>query len=194
MKKRKKDTKIQKIITSYGMMLLGAFIFAVACNYFIVPSGLNNSGVIGFAQIVRESLDRFTFIHLPISTIGILNFTFNIPLLLLAWIKISKKFCINTLLCVGAQTIFLTLVPIMKEPILDIVLANAVIGGIIAGVGSGFMLRGGSCSGGIDIFMTVVSKQEVNKLKQIVHECDPKAFVIFNEGMNVDGNFEKRLA
>ena len=295
MKHKKKETKVQKIITNYGMMLAGALIFALACNCFIVPSSLNNSGVIGFSQIVREALDRFTFIHLPISTVGILNFLFNIPLLMLAWFKISKKFCINTLLCVGAQTIFLTIVPILEKPILDVILANAVIGGIIAGVGSGFMLRGGSCSGGIDILgmylsikmpdfsigklavvfnacvyaacaglydleiaiysiiysyfmsqmvdkihyqnikmsatiftrvdhvdkvityslrrgvtywkgsgsytdedtyviMTVVSKQEVNRLKQIVHDCDPKAFVIFNEGMNIDGNFEKRLA
>lgn len=291
----RKGSKLQTVITNYGMMLTGALIFAIACNCFIVPSSLNNSGIIGFSQIFRELLDRFTFVHLPISTVGILNFMFNIPLLLMAWFKISKKFCINTLLCVGAQTVFLTIVPIMEQPILDIVLANAVIGGIIAGVGSGFMLRGGSCSGGIDILgmylsikmpdfsigklcvvfnaciyiacaglydleiaiysviysyfmsqmvdkihyqnikmsatiftkvdhvdkvitynlrrgvtywkgnggytdentyviMTVVSKQEVNKLKKIVHGCDPKAFVIFNEGMNVDGNFEKRLA
>lgn len=284
-----------KLITNYGLMLGGALIFAIACNCFIVPSGLNNSGIIGLSQIVREALDRFTFVHLPVSSVGILNFLLNVPLLLLAWFKISKKFCINTLLCVGAQTVCLTLVPIMEAPILDNVLASAVIGGIVAGVGSGFMLRAGSCSGGIDILgmylimiypdfsigklgvvfnamvycacavlydlpiaiysviysyflsqmvdkihyqnikmsatiftkvahvdkeityglrrgvtywrgngsytdentyviMTVVSKQEVNRLKKIVHDCDPKAFVIFNEGMNIDGNFEKRLA
>lgn len=287
--------KIKKLIRDYGFMLTGAMIFAIACNCFIVPSSLNNSGIIGFAQILREGLDRFTMIHLPISTIGIINFMLNVPLLLLAWFKISKKFCINTLLCVGAQTVFLTLVPIMSEPVLNNILANAVIGGIMAGVGSGFMLRAGSCSGGIDIFgmyltlkvpdfsigklcvvfnafiyvvcaglydleiaiysviysyfmsqmvdkihyqnikmsatiftkkahvdkeityglrrgvtywrgngsytdedtyviMTVVSKQEVNRLKQIVHDSDPNAFIVFNEGMNVDGNFEKRLA
>ena len=277
------------------MMLIGALIFAVACNYFIVPSGLNNSGLIGFSQIFREALDRFTFVHLPVSSVGILNFMLNVPLLLLAWFKISKKFCVNTLICVGAQTVFLTLVPIMETPILDNILANAVIGGIIAGVGSGFMLRAGSSSGGIDILgmyltlifpdfsigklcvvfnafvyvacaglydlqiaiysiiysyflsqmvdkihyqnikmsatiftkvegvdkkityglrrgvtywrgngsytdedtfviMTVVSKHEVTRLKQIVHDGDPKAFVILNEGMNVDGHFEKRLS
>lgn len=282
-------------IKNYGMMFLGAFIFAIACNCFIVPSGLNNSGIIGFSQILRELLDRFTMLQLPISSIGILNFLLNIPLLLLAWFKISKKFCLNTLLCVGAQTFFLTLIPIMNTTIMSNILASAVIGGIIAGVGSGFMLRGGSCSGGIDIvgvyltlkmpdfsigklcvvfnaciycacaclydveiaiysiiysyfmsqmvdkihyqnikmaatiftkkanvdkeityglrrgvtywrgngsytdedtyvMMTVVSKQEVQRLKEIVHTCDPHAFVIFNEGMNVDGNFEKRLA
>lgn len=286
---------VSKLVTNYGMMLGGALVFAIACNYFIVPSCLNNSGLIGLSQIVRETLDRFTFVHLPVSSVGILNFLLNVPLLLLAWFKISKKFCINTLLCVAAQTVFLTLVPIMEEPILDNILASAVIGGIVAGVGSGFMLRAGSCSGGIDILgmyltmiypdfsigklcvvfnaliyiacallydlpiaiysviysyfmsqmvdkihyqnikmsatiftkvanvdkeityglrrgvtywqgngsytdentfviMTVVSKQEVNRLKKIVHDCDPKAFVILNEGMNIDGNFEKRLS
>ena len=106
---------------------------------------------IGFLRLCVKLWIDFTFIHLPISTVGYLKLLFNIPLLMLAWFKISKKFCINTLLCVGAQTIFLTIVPILEKPILDVILANAVIGGIIAGVGSGFMLRGGSCSGGIDI-------------------------------------------
>ncbi|WP_255420319.1 YitT family protein [Absiella sp. AM54-8XD] len=55
MKHKKKETKVQKIITNYGMMLAGALIFALACNCFIVPSSLNNSGVIGFSQIVREA-------------------------------------------------------------------------------------------------------------------------------------------
>ena len=43
------------------------------------------------------------------------------------------------------------------------------------------------------ILVTVISKYEINQLKRIVLEKDPKAFIIFNEGLNVTGNFEKRL-
>ena len=290
-----KKLKDKTIWQNYGFMLFGAMIFAVACNYFIVPAALNNSGIIGLAQLIREIFNRFTSFHVSSSSVGILNFILNIPLLVLAWKKISKTFFINTLLCVAVQTLFLTIVPVMDVPMLDSTLANAVIGGIMAGVGSGCMLRAGSCSGGIDILgmymtmkipdfsvgklgigfnafiytacaylfdiptaiysiiycyflaqmvdrihvqnikmsatiftkqegldktityglrrgvtywkgsgsytdedtyviMTIVSKQEIQQLKRIVHDSDPKAFVIFNEGMNVDGNFEKRLA
>ena len=41
--------------------------------------------------------------------------------------------------------------------------------------------------------MVVVSKYEVNELKRIVKSIDPNAFMIFTEGCDIDGNFEKRL-
>ena len=43
------------------------------------------------------------------------------------------------------------------------------------------------------ILVTAISKYEVAALKKLVHSEDPQAFVIFNEGMSISGNFEKRL-
>lgn len=39
----------------------------------------------------------------------------------------------------------------------------------------------------------MISKYEEDKLKEIIHRIDPKAFVVLNEGNRVVGNFEKRL-
>lgn len=43
------------------------------------------------------------------------------------------------------------------------------------------------------VLVTVISKYEVPQIKKIVKEADPNAFMIFNEGMSISGNFEKRL-
>ena len=43
------------------------------------------------------------------------------------------------------------------------------------------------------ILMILVSKYEINRLRSIVRRFDPKAFVIVNEGVNVDGHFLKKL-
>ncbi len=43
------------------------------------------------------------------------------------------------------------------------------------------------------ILLTVISKYEVAQLKKIVLSIDSNAFMIFNEGSAVTGNFEKRL-
>ncbi len=43
------------------------------------------------------------------------------------------------------------------------------------------------------IMMTVISKYEINQLKTIVHQCDPHAFVMIDEGVSVQGNFKKKL-
>lgn len=43
------------------------------------------------------------------------------------------------------------------------------------------------------ILYIMISKYEVEQLKEIVHRVDPQAFIILNEGSMVVGNFEKRL-
>ena len=43
------------------------------------------------------------------------------------------------------------------------------------------------------IYYIMISKYEVEKLKEIVHRFDPQAFMVLNEGSMVVGNFETRL-
>ena len=43
------------------------------------------------------------------------------------------------------------------------------------------------------IFMTIISKYEVDKLRKLIHEVDPDAFIIMNDDIDVDGHFIKRL-
>ena len=40
---------------------------------------------------------------------------------------------------------------------------------------------------------TIVSKDEVNELRRMITQLDPKAFIIVNEGLQITGNFIKRL-
>ncbi|MDD3174651.1 MAG: YitT family protein, partial [Herbinix sp.] len=44
-----------------------------------------------------------------------------------------------------------------------------------------------------NVIITVISKYEVNQLKQLVHNIDQQAFVILYENISVDGSFQKRL-
>lgn len=287
---------ILKDARNYGLVVVGNFLFAFGLNLFVVPLGLYSGGVIGFAQIIRTILTQYLGIVVPggIDIAGILNFLMNLPLFILAYRSISRKFFVKTLFSVVVQTIFLTVLIIPSVPIIDDVLAACLIGGIICGVGIGLTLRAGGCGGGVDILgvyfslkkpgtsvgklsiaincvvfglcallfeipvaiysvlysiimaqamdkvhyqninmtamiftkqsgiqkkindemrrgvtywkgagaytdedtfvlVTAISKYEVNTLKKIIHSIDPQAFVIFNEGMSVSGNFEKRL-
>ncbi len=44
-----------------------------------------------------------------------------------------------------------------------------------------------------DVLVCVINKYEVRRVKKIVHELDPKAFVILSDASPISGNFEKRL-
>lgn len=43
------------------------------------------------------------------------------------------------------------------------------------------------------VLVTALNKYEIRFFKKIVYKADPNAFVIFSEGSNITGNFEKRL-
>ncbi len=45
-----------------------------------------------------------------------------------------------------------------------------------------------------EMLYVIVNKYEVNHLKRIVHSYDPKAFIVANSGVNVDGHFLKHLS
>ena len=44
-----------------------------------------------------------------------------------------------------------------------------------------------------ELLYMVVSKYEIGRLKHIIRKYDPHAFVVVNEGVNVDGHYLKKL-
>lgn len=44
-----------------------------------------------------------------------------------------------------------------------------------------------------EILYIILSKYEVNQLRQLVCKYDPDAFIVINEGVRVSGNFDKKL-
>ncbi len=144
---------MKKSLYSYGMILLGALLFSIGLNLFIVPLGLYSGGLMGIAQIIRTLLQDYFHLAIPsgIDIAGIINFLMNIPLFILAYRSISRKFFARTLFWVIIQTFFMTVIVIPKEPFINDILAACLIGGICCGVGVGLALRSSGSSGGIDI-------------------------------------------
>lgn len=142
--------------------VLGIFLFCFAINIFIVPMGLYNGGVLGLSQLIRTFLIKVFDLHFDFDIAGILNYAINIPLFILAYKYISKTFFVRTLFCVSVQTIFLTFIPTLTDPIVTDMLTSVLIGGIIAGIGSGMTLSAGASGGGTDIIGVAASKKSRN--------------------------------
>lgn len=53
--------------------------------------------------------------------------------------------------------------------------------------------RGAYTDEAVKVLMVVISKYEVAQLKSIVHQIDPHAFVMIDEGVSIDGHFLKKL-
>lgn len=134
------------------MAVLGMLIFSAGINLFIVPADLYNGGVMGISQVIRTILVRYVHLFSENTDIaGIINLILNLPLFILAYKSIGKKFFISTIVCVVSQTFFLSIIPIPSVPIVEDTLTASIIGGIIGGVGIGIALHAGGSSGGMDI-------------------------------------------
>lgn len=147
-------------IYSMGNATLGSLIFAFGLNVFITPLSLYNGGFMGISQLIRTltvNILPFSFGQTDIA--GIIYFIINLPLIYLAWSKMGKTFFARSIITIIIQTVALTIIPIPKVPIIEDYLTACVIGGIIAGTGSGLILRGGSSGGGQDILGIYFSKK-----------------------------------
>lgn len=139
--------------------IIGTFLFAFAINMFIVPNALYNGGILGISQLLRSLLISITKISPNFDISGLINLLINIPLFILAYQKVSKTFFARTAVCVIAQTIFLTFIPTLETPLVEELITSVLIGGILAGIGSGMVLSAGGSGGGTDIIGIVVSSK-----------------------------------
>lgn len=145
-----------------GMAVVGAFIYGLGINLFVVPAGLITGGMMGFCQLLRSVLLGILGIKtLSFDLAGIIYYALNVPLFIIAYRSLGHMFFRNTLICTTAYTVFLSIIPIPSVPIVDDILTGCLLGGVISGVGTGIALTSGCCGGGLDIIGLYMSKKGV---------------------------------
>ena len=143
-----------------AIAVLGTFLYAVGVNLFTVPAGIYAGGVVGLSQVLRTLLARSVALPESVDIAGILYFLFNVPVLIMAWRELGRSFLVRTLICVGASSVFLSVLPAPAVPILDDPLAACVVGGIVCGFGLGVTLTCGCSTGGLDVIGLCISKRD----------------------------------
>ena len=139
--------------------VLGALVVATSINLFVVPHGLYTSGLLGFCQLIRTILVQKLGLTPAFDVAGILYLLLNIPLLLLAWKNLGRAFVVRTLICTVSCSVFLTVIPVPAEPIIEDLLTSCLLGGIVCGFAGGLILTCGCSSGGLDILGLYLSKK-----------------------------------
>ena len=139
-------------------VLLGSFLFCCAINFFIVPNDLYTGGVLGLSQLIRSmSIDIFD-IETTFDFSGVIYYLINIPLFIVAYKKVGKTFFFRTLVAVSIQAMLLSFIP--NKQIVDDILTNVIVGGLLSGVGVGMILSSGASTGGTDIVGLALAKKD----------------------------------
>ena len=156
----KLDNMQKQRVYGMGNAILGSVMFAFGLNVFITPLSLYNGGFMGISQLIRTLIVQvFHFSFGQTDIAGIIYFLINIPLFYMAWSKMGNEFFGRSVITIIVQTAALTFLPVPASPVIDDYLTACVIGGIIAGTGSGMILRGGSSGGGQDILGIYFTKK-----------------------------------
>ena len=137
-------------------VIIGSVMFAYAINVFIVPNNLYTGGVLGIAQLIRSIIIDVLKFNITYDFSGILYYIINVPLFFIAFKYISKQFFIRTVFAVTLQSFLLSVIP--TEPLLDDMIVNIMVGGILGGVGIGIVLSSGASTGGSDIIGLAIAK------------------------------------
>ncbi len=144
-----KKQEIQNII----WIAIGCAIFVMGLNLFLVPIGLYTTGLMGFAQLISTIVQ--TIFDTKDLTAEI-YFMLNIPIIILGWFKVGKKFTLRTFWAVFLISLFQLIIPNDVTLIEDPLLAT-ITSGVFIGTGIGITLRSGSSTGGTDIIALYIS-------------------------------------
>ena len=133
--------KIYNLIIEIFETILGAFIIAISVSLFLLPNELSSGGFSGIATIL------YYLFNFPV---GITIIVLNIPLFLLATLKIGKRFLLKSLLGTISLSVFIDVLEQLTPLTNDKILA-CIYGGILTGLGTALILRAHSSTGGSDL-------------------------------------------
>ena len=125
----------------------GCALFALGFDLFLLPGGMNAGGLSGLAMV---------FVHLTeLGSVGLVTALLNIPLFILAGVKIGKKFFLGSFVGMVFSSVFIDLFAFIPVPQIEPLL-GALYGGVICGAGLGFVFAAGVSTGGSDIIVRLL--------------------------------------
>ncbi len=147
--------KKQNSLTTVGLdillITLGTLVFSIGVEAILVHQKFIIGGLYGTCL--------FIYYKTGLLSPGQWFFLLNIPLLIVGWIYLSRRFFYYSVYGVVAVTFFTEILQ-LHFPIEDQLYA-AVAGGVICGIGTGIVLRSRGSGGGLDI-IAILLNQKLN--------------------------------
>ncbi len=133
------------------LLTFGSFLIAFSVKAVAVPHGLLTGGMSGIALLFYYAFGGLTT--------GQWYLLLNLPVFILGWVFVSRRFFFYSLYGMIATAVFIDFIP-WTLPIQDVWLA-VITGGGILGAGVGVALRSLGSTGGADI-LAVICKEKFN--------------------------------
>ncbi|MEK4426875.1 YitT family protein [Solibacillus sp. FSL K6-1523] len=139
---------MKKVTIDILIMMIGAFLFALAINLFVIPNELGEGGVTGVTIILYYVMEWSP---------SIVSFAINAVLIAIGYRFLSRQTTIYTIIAVTLLSIFLHLTESWSIKS-DEIMINAIFGGVFVGVGIGLIIRVGGTTAGTTILARIANK------------------------------------
>jgi len=136
----------------YLFILVGTGIMALAIQCIFEPIGLVTGGFTGISIIIKKMSTGIIKGGIPL---WFTNLALNIPVFLFAWRIKGKRFIGRTVVGTVLLSFWLYIIPQVDLTQGDYMLA-AIFGGVITGVGIGFVLLAKATTGGTDMVSVLI--------------------------------------
>lgn len=138
----------------YLFIFMGTGIMALAIQCIFEPIGLVTGGFSGIAIIIRKMTAGIVEGGVPL---WLTNLTLNVPVFIAALIIKGRKFLGRTVIGTVLLSFWLYVIPQVDLTQGDYML-SAVFGGVITGIGIGFVLLAKATTGGTDMVSALIQK------------------------------------
>ena len=161
-----------KYLKTLFRVFLSALLQSFCINVFITPSKLLSSGFTGLAILINKISSLFGF-TLPVSLLVLM---LNIPLGVLSFRSIGKKFVFFSILQVVLMSLFLNF---HYTLLFDDLLLNVCFGGFLYGIAISLALRGNASTAGTDFIALWVSNKIGKSIFEYVFVFNSVLLLIF---------------
>lgn len=146
--KRISKEEVFLILRTLVMMFIGSCIYSLGVDLFYRPAQLLSGGITGLALLLNYTFGLNS---------SVLIVALNLPMFILGWFFVSKRFVIFSLIGMGMLSGTLELFSGLSLPFTN-PLTSVVLGGVLVGAGLGIVLRTGYTMGGTDIIGKILHR------------------------------------
>mgnify|MGYP004540483681 FL=1 len=143
---------------SFLLITVGATLAAIALEIFLVPNNIIDGGIIGISIMVS---------YITKIKLSVLTFVLNIPFLILGYKQLGKSFLIKAAYAMIVLSLLLEELKPVPELTNDVLLAT-VFGGLLLGIGVGFVIKFGACLDGTEVVAILINKNTSFSVGQVV--------------------------
>ena len=138
--------KLKEFLVDLLKIAIGTAIMAIGVEQFLLPSQLSTGGFSGIGTVVY---------YITGISVGTIMFVLNIPLFLIAYFRVGKKFFLNAIIGTVLLSYFLNIFQHVDPVTTDRFLAF-LYGSIIVGIGTAVVLKANGSTGGTELVASVI--------------------------------------